>query len=119
VKFLAVSHSDQEATKNWVISVGGSWDVDIIVDSDREIYAKYGLGVSSAWYVLTPWSWYSAYKLGTAEKIWNRPTESGSRWQTSGAFAVDKEDVVRWVEVAKTASDIPNFQDALKALGVE
>jgi hypothetical protein len=31
-------------------------DIDIIVDSDREIYAQWGLGVSSAWYVLSPFT---------------------------------------------------------------
>ncbi|PBP28746.1 hypothetical protein BUE80_DR000275, partial [Diplocarpon rosae] len=34
---------------------------------------------------------WEAYALGKREGIWNRPTESGSRWQTAGSFAVDGE----------------------------
>jgi hypothetical protein len=92
--------------------------VTVIVDSRRELYAQWGLGVSSAWHVLNPWSIYSAYKLGKQEKIWNMPTESGNRWQTSGSFATDGEGVVRWERVAKAADDIPDFSAALNALGV-
>lgn len=90
----------------------------VIVDSERELYAQWGLGVSSAWHVLNPLSMYSVFKLGKQEKIWNRPTESGSRWQTSGSFAVDSEGIVRWASVAKAADDIPNFSEALSALDV-
>ncbi|KAH8663518.1 hypothetical protein BGZ60DRAFT_470970 [Tricladium varicosporioides] len=119
INFVAVSHSDEEATDKWVISVGGQWDTEVIVDAEREAYAQWGLGVSSAWHVLNPWSLYSVYKLGKAENIWNKPTESGNRWQTSGSFAVDERGVVRWVKVANAADDIPDFKEALKALGVE
>ena len=61
---------------------------------------------------------YSAYKLGKSERIWNKPTESGSRWQTSGSFAVDSQGVVRWSKVSKTADDLPDFQEALTSVGV-
>lgn len=118
VNFVAISHSDEQATEKWVIAVGGEWDTKVIVDQEREIYAQWGLGVSSAWHVLNPWSMYSAYKLGKQQGIWNKPTESGSRWQTSGSFAVDAEGVVRWSKVAKAADDIPDFQEALKSIGV-
>jgi hypothetical protein len=53
------------------------------------------------------------------EKISNRPTESGNRWQTSGSFAVDGEGSVGWSRVARAADDIPDFNEALKALGVK
>jgi hypothetical protein len=117
VNFIAVSHSDEESTEKWVVAVGGQWDVSVVVDSERELYAQWGLGVSSAWHVLNPWSMYSAIKLGKQEKIWNKPTESGNRWQTSGSFAVDREGVVRWAKVAKAADNIPDFSKALNALG--
>jgi hypothetical protein len=118
VNFVAVSHSDKEATEKWVIAVGGEWETQVIVDSEREIYAQWGLGVSSAWHVLNPWSMYSVYKLGKQEGIWNKPTESGNRWQTSGSFAVDGEGIVKWSKIAKAADDIPNFKEALKSVRV-
>jgi hypothetical protein len=117
VNWVAISHSDEQSTEKWVIAVGGEWDVQVIVDDQRELYAQWGLGTSSVWHVMNPWSLYSVYKLGKAENIWNKPTESGSRWQTSGSFAVDNDGIVRWAVVAKAADDIPDFNVALKSIG--
>ena len=117
INFLAISHSDQEATDKWIISSGGQWDVEVIVDAERESYAQWGLGVSSAWHVLNPWSLWSVRKVGQ-EGIYVKPVESGSRWQTSGSYAIDGRGVVKWARVAPAADDIPNFKEALEALGV-
>lgn len=95
--------------------MGGEWSVEVIVDTERQLYAGWGLGVSSAWHVFNPWSMYSAYKLAKDEKIWNKGTESGTRWQTAGSFAVDRAGVVKWVKVAKSADDMPDLKEALKA----
>ena len=59
------------------------------------------------------------YLLGKGEGIWNRPTESGSRWQTSGSWGVDREGVVRWGGVAKAADDVPTFEGAVQVLKAE
>jgi hypothetical protein len=118
VNFIAVSHSDEQSTEKWLASVGGAGDTQVIVESNREIYAKWGLGTSSAWHVLNPWSMYEVYKLGKKEGIWNKPTESGTRWQTSGSFAVDGKGAVTWSKVAKAADEIPDFKDALQSVGV-
>jgi hypothetical protein len=59
------------------------------------------------------------FQLGKQENIWNRPTESGNRWQTSGAFGVDRDGVVRWLQIAANAGDMPKFEEAITALGVE
>ncbi|CAG9944103.1 unnamed protein product [Clonostachys rosea f. rosea IK726] len=113
---IAVSHSSEEATDRWLPQVGGTWSTDVIVDEERDLYAKWGLGLSSTWHALSPSVLWSAYKLGTGEGIWNRTTESGSRWQMSGAFAVNRFGTVVWAHVARSADDIPDFQQALKAL---
>ncbi|KAH7418220.1 hypothetical protein BKA64DRAFT_193161 [Cadophora sp. MPI-SDFR-AT-0126] len=107
--YVAVSHSSDAATKNWVSSIGGKGNVRVIVDEKRELYGKWGLGVSSTWHVLNPWSLYAVYTLGKREGIWNRPTESGTRWQTSGSFAVNGYGKIKWVAVPKAADDVPNF----------
>jgi hypothetical protein len=114
---VAVSHSSQEATEKWIPQVGGEWEVEVIVDEDRDLYAAWGLGISSTWHVFNPAAIYSVYSLGKNENIWNRPTESGSRWQTGGAFAVDKDGVIRWAHVSKSADDIPNFEEVIKLFG--
>ncbi|KAH7360543.1 hypothetical protein BKA65DRAFT_187750 [Rhexocercosporidium sp. MPI-PUGE-AT-0058] len=114
--YIAVSHSSDSATKNWLSSVSGEGNIRVIVDEKRELYGKWGLGVSSAWHVLNPWSLYAMYTLGKKEGIWNKPTESGSRWQTSGSFAVGQDGAVKWVAVPKAADEVPDFEEAAKAL---
>lgn len=95
--------------------MGGQWHTEVVVDEEREIYAAWGLGLSSYWH-LGPKSLYNAVQLGKSEGIWNRTTESGTKWQTGGAFAVDRVGRVRWSSIARTASDIPDLDAALKAL---
>lgn len=113
---VAVSHSSQEATDRWIEEVGGEWETEVIVDEDRDLYAAWGLGLTSYWHAVGPMSIYNAVQLGKSEGIWNRTTESGSRWQMSGAFAVDRGGIVRWVNIARTASEIPDLDAALRAL---
>ncbi|KAI2626646.1 hypothetical protein GGR54DRAFT_591753 [Hypoxylon sp. NC1633] len=119
VHFIAVSHSAPEATERWVVQVGGNWEVQVVVDEERELYARWGLGVATTWQVLGPLTLYRTFRLGKDENIWNRPTESGSRWQTAGAFALDRDRAVTWVRVPASADDLPDLEQALKSLGVK
>ena len=119
MRFIAVSHSSPEATENWIPQVGGVWDTEVIVDQDRELYAQWGLGLSSTWHMASPLVLYSAFRLGTDEGIWNLPTESGTRWQKSGAFAVDRDGIVRWVFVAGSADAMPDLTAGLSALDTD
>lgn len=118
--FYAISHSSDAATMTWLQSLpqaGSSpHNLHVIVDDTLETYRAWGLGPSSFVHVLSPMSMYSVWKLGQSEGIWNRPTESGSRWQTSGAFAVDAEGVVRWGRAAKRADDTPDFAEAVRII---
>ncbi|KAF6234435.1 hypothetical protein HO173_007468 [Letharia columbiana] len=41
INFVAVSHSDQSATNRWLEAVGGADHVRIIVDSERELFARW------------------------------------------------------------------------------
>ena len=47
VHCVAISHSSEEATDNWLPLVGGTWNVDVVIDEERDLYAKWGLGISS------------------------------------------------------------------------
>ncbi|KAI4210455.1 MAG: hypothetical protein LQ351_006681 [Letrouitia transgressa] len=116
IQFIAISHSSQPSTNRWVEAVGGTGPVQVIVDPTRGAYAQWGLGVSSFWHVLNPWGLWNVYKLGKEENIWNRPTESGSRWQTSGSFAVDRKGIVRWGREAPSADWVPDFEEAVQAI---
>lgn len=114
--FIAVSHSDREATDKWLASVDGPGKVQVIVDAERKLYAQWGLGVSNFWHVLNPWSMWSVYKTGKDEGIWNKPTESGNRWQTAGSFAVDKEGLIKWGKKGSTADEAADFDQAIQVV---
>lgn len=111
-----------------MIQVGGNWDVEVVIDHERELYSQWGLGVSTTWHVLNPRVLYQTLQLGKTENIWNRACESGTRWQTAGAFAVaavqDAADAeegggkVCWAHVAASADDLPDLAAALGALGI-
>ena len=116
IAFIAISHSDQAATDQWVEAIGGAGEVHLVVDSERDRYAEWGLGISGFWHVLNPLGLWNVYKMGKEEGIWNRPTQSGSRWQTSGSFAIDSQGIVRWGQVAPGADWIPDFEEAVKAV---
>ncbi|EDO04874.1 hypothetical protein SS1G_07357 [Sclerotinia sclerotiorum 1980 UF-70] len=107
-------HSSATSTSAWITSLGGAGPIQIIIDPEREIYAQWGLGSSSAWHVLNPRSMLSVFRLGREEKIWNRLTESGSRWQMSGSWVVDGEGIVKGGGVARSADDIMDFEEVVK-----
>jgi hypothetical protein len=119
--FVAISHSDQLATEHWLASLSTPEEnsaVRVVVDEQRIIYASWGLGVSSLWHVLNPSSLWSVYTLGKQEGIWNRPTESGTRWQTAGTFVVDGEGNVKLSKPSVSADEVPDFEEALRSLEV-
>ncbi|GKT50845.1 uncharacterized protein ColSpa_11026 [Colletotrichum spaethianum] len=119
VAFIAVSHSSESHTKKWLSEVGGPGEknpVEVITNEERDVYAKWGLGASSFMHVLSLSALSNVFKLSREEGIANRPTESGSRWQTSGAWAVDGNGKVTWGGPAQTASEIPNVDEALSSL---
>ncbi|KAK7450961.1 hypothetical protein Landi51_05277 [Colletotrichum acutatum] len=119
IVFIAVSHSSESHTQKWLSEVGGPGDknpVQVIANEERDVYAKWGLGTSSFWHVLSPWALSDVFKLSREEGIANRPTESGNRWQTSGAWAVDGKGQVTWGGPATTASEIPDVGKAIETL---
>ena len=78
IQFVAISHSNQAATNKWLEAIGGAKHVHIIVDSGRDIFAQWGLGVSSFWYVLSPANMWSLYKLGREQGIVSNPLSLSS-----------------------------------------
>lgn len=121
VRFVAVSHSDEPSTQKWLAEVGGPGTtnpVEVIVDAERKLYGAWGLGTSSMMHVLSPAGLYAVYKMAKERGIKNRPTESGSRWQTAGNFAVDAQGIVRWGGPAARADEVPTFEEALRAVNL-
>lgn len=79
------------------------------------MYAAAGLGASSLAHVLTPGALQSAFGL-KSEGFPVRPTESGSRWQTSGTFAIGDDGRVKFGGAAKRADDLPDFEEFVRKL---
>ncbi|KAL7620910.1 hypothetical protein AAE478_008220 [Parahypoxylon ruwenzoriense] len=63
---IAVSHSSREATRKWVDLVGGTWAAEVVIDEGRAIYAAWGLGLGSIWYMFNPTTQIQGWK----EKGW-------------------------------------------------
>jgi hypothetical protein len=122
INFIAVSHSDEPSTAKWVDAVGGTSEpgsqnsVTMIVDRDRKIYAQWGLGITSWSHVLSLKVAMNIIKMQREKGIWNRPTESGTRWQSGGFWAVDGEGLVRWGRSARRADDQIDVDEAVKAV---
>lgn len=126
VAFIAVSHSNQEATEKWLTDIGGAEDKDsnnavqiVVDDATRSLYRAWGLGYSGLWHVLNPSSLREALRIGKEEAIGVRSTESGSRWQRAGSFAVDKAGIVRWTAVPDKADEFPEFEEGIRAVHPE
>lgn len=119
IHFIAISHCTPQATEDWVRKLGGAWNIDVIVDQTRELYALWGLGISNWGHVLNPRNGYNQYMLGKKEGVWGQPGvgEGGCRWQVGGAYSIDERGIVKWGGPMKSVDDAIAFEDGIKALG--
>ncbi|EPQ66743.1 Bgt-2681 [Blumeria graminis f. sp. tritici] len=119
VIFYAISHCTKEATDKWIYALGGAWTVQVIIDEEREVYAQWGLGVSTTYHLLNPWTQMAARKLGTEKGIWGREVDpSGNRWVVGGAWSTNELGTIKWGQPSSTADDIPKLEEAVKSLGL-
>jgi hypothetical protein len=66
IQCIAISHSSTAATNKWIDLLGGRWNVEVLIDEDRVIYAAWGLGLGSTWYYMNPTTQIQSWK----EKGW-------------------------------------------------
>ncbi|CAJ2504390.1 Uu.00g117840.m01.CDS01 [Anthostomella pinea] len=66
LRCLAVSHSSAAATRKWMDLLGGAWNIEVIIDEDRAIYAAWGLGLGTVWSMFNPTTQVQGWK----EKGW-------------------------------------------------
>jgi hypothetical protein len=114
VRWIAVSHASPEATDRWCRAVGGAGDVELVSDPSRRLYAAWGLGRTTLGHFLGRRSLTAVAELGR-QGIRNRHP-SGTRWQSAGTFALDREGIVRWRHLPEHAGDLPDLGEALRAL---
>ncbi|KAF2638145.1 hypothetical protein P280DRAFT_471806 [Massarina eburnea CBS 473.64] len=118
IHFIAISHCTPDATAEWTKALGGAWNVDVVVDQSRELYAAWGLAISSWAHLLNPRNGYSQVMLGKTEGVWGQKVgEGGCRWQTGGAYAVDAKGIVQWGGPMASVDEHVVLEDGCKALG--
>jgi hypothetical protein len=114
VAFIAVSHAHEPATTAWCGIVGGAGRVQLVTDTDRSLYAAWGLGLTSLGHFVGARSLISVARLAT-QGIHNRHPV-GTRWQQAGTFAIDQQGIVRWRHIPTHAGDLPDLEQATAAL---
>ena len=114
VHWIAVSHAPEEATQRWREAIGGSDGVKLVSDPSRRAYAAWGLGRTSLGHFLGRRS--LAAVAGQARRGIRNRHPHGTRWQSSGTFALDPEGVVRWRHLPAHAGDLPDLDAALHAI---
>ncbi|KAF1994614.1 hypothetical protein P154DRAFT_501641 [Amniculicola lignicola CBS 123094] len=118
IHFIAISHCTPAATDEWVKKLGGTWNVDVVVDETRELYALWGLGISNWGHVLNPRNGYNQVMLGRKEGVWGGEVgEGGNRWQVGGAYAVDERGIVKWGGPMKSVDEGIRMEEGVRALG--
>lgn len=137
IDFIAVTHGDAEQATDWCRQLGikrirvtpvGSdeslqWcqgkqsNLRVLVDPERQVYGMWGLGLGGADHLLDPRVLYSLCKVHLKGSRDRDP--SGTRWQRSGMFAVDGDDVIRFVHTADRAGDMPDIEAAVAELDGE
>ncbi|KAF1837620.1 hypothetical protein BDW02DRAFT_565927 [Decorospora gaudefroyi] len=118
IHFIAISHCTPAATSDWLRKLGGAWNVDVSVDQNRELYALWGLGISTWAHVLHPRNGYNQVMLRKNEGVWGQQVGEGAcRWQVGGAYAVDGRGIVTWGGPMQSVDEAIRFEDGVKTLG--
>jgi hypothetical protein len=111
--WIAVSHADAAATERWYDAIGGRGDVHVLIDTERESYAAWGLRRSSLGHFMGRRSLSEVGRLAK-RGIRNRHPD-GTRWQQAGTFAVDATGTVRWLHLPAHAGELPDLEEAAVA----
>ena len=114
IQWIAISHAPAQATERWCRAVGGADGVQVVSDPRRRSYADWGLGLTSLPHFLGRASLAAVASLAR-RGIRNRHP-SGTRWQSAGTFALDRDGIVRWRAIPSHAGDLPDLQAAASSL---
>jgi hypothetical protein len=114
LQWVAVSHAPDDATDRWCQGLGGKGGVEVVSDSSRHSYAAWGLGQTGIAHFMGRRSLGAVGRLARQGIRNTHPT--GTRWQSAGTFAVDREGVVRWRQLPEHAGDLPDLEAARAAV---
>ena len=113
VQWIAISHAPDAETERWCRAVGGAGEVRVVSDPSRRSYAAWGLERTSLGHFLGGRSLRTAVAL-SRQGIRNRHPV-GTRWQSAGTFALDREAIVRWRALPAHAGELSDLGAALAA----
>jgi hypothetical protein len=114
IRWIAISHSPQQAADRWCRAVGGAGGVQLVNDPGRHTYAAWGLGRTSLGHFMGRRSLASVVLLAR-QGVRNRHPH-GTRWQSAGTFAVDGQGIVRWRHLPAHAGELPDLGAAARSL---
>lgn len=103
VAVFVISHGDEFITHDWLDTIGGSGRIRIVIDTKRELHAKWGVGLSGFWHFAGPSSLLGIMAL-LPKGIRNR-SAAGTRWQRAAIFMLDGERVI-WSHVPRSAEEV-------------
>jgi hypothetical protein len=94
--------------------VGGAGEVRVASDPSRRAYAEWGLERTSLGHFLGRRSLAAVANLAR-RGIRNRHPD-GTRWQSAGTFALDRDGIVRWRLLPAHAGELADLDEALGVL---
>ena len=114
VQWIAISHAPEAQTARWCEAVGGAGTVEVASDPSRRSYAAWGLDRTGLRHFMGRRS--LAAVAGLARQGIRNRHPAGTRWQSAGTFALDRDGIVRWRSLPAHAGELPDLQRALDAV---
>jgi AhpC/TSA antioxidant enzyme len=104
---IVVAHGEEPIARAWFDEIKLAPSITALVDPDRDLYGRWGLGYCDASELMAP---KVLWRVGSLmlKGIRNRKA-SGTRWQRQAVFVVDKEGRVAWRHIAGNVSDVPKI----------
>lgn len=114
IQWIAISHAPATETERWCQAIGGAGAVGVVSDPSRRAYAAWGLGRTDLGHFMGRRSLSAV--AGLARRGIRNRHPSGTRWQSAGAFALDRDHIVRWRHIPVHAGELPDLAEALASL---
>lgn len=102
VAVFIVSHGNASQSTTWINALGGLGRLRLVIDTQRELHAKWGVGFSNFWHFAGPSSLLGVAAL-LFKGIRNR-SAAGTRWQRAAIFLLNGECVI-WSHVPRSAQE--------------
>ena len=103
VDVFIVSHGDEKEISKWLQNIGGHQGLVSVIDPQRTLYGKWGVGYSHLTHFIGPASLIGVFSL-FLKGVRNR-SATGTRWQKAGIFLISK-GIVTWKHNPRSAQEL-------------